>query len=108
MPTADVSVGKSSLRERGLSMKAKFQTMTLRELKQYVLKYRSDREAKTGLSSLFEQTAGVGVGFLVLLLVTGGNPPAFLVTLSFIFGVGFIARSEKKRFTKSRTSNFSP
>jgi uncharacterized protein YjbI with pentapeptide repeats len=61
-----------------------------------------NREAKTGLSSLFKQTAGVGTGLIVLLLLTGGNPPGFLMVLSFILGVGFVAWSEKKRLTESR------
>lgn len=57
-------------------------------------------EAKAGLSSLVKQTAQVFVGLLVMLLVTGGKPPAFVVSLSFCLGVGFVAWSEKKRFTQ--------
>lgn len=57
-------------------------------------------EAKAGLSSLFKQTAQVFVGLVVMLLLTGGNPPAFVVTLSVILGIGFVAWSEQKRIAK--------
>lgn len=57
-------------------------------------------EAKAGLDSLVKQTAQVFVGLLVMLLVTGGKPPAFVVSLSFCLGVGFVAWSEKKRLTQ--------
>jgi hypothetical protein len=54
------------------------------------------QEAKTGFSSLIKQTAQVFVGLLVMLLLTGGNPPGFIVALSFCLGVGFVAWSENK------------
>ena len=56
-------------------------------------------EAKAGLSSLIKQTALVGAGFLVMLLLTGGNPPGFVVGLSVCLGIAFVAWSEKKRLT---------
>ncbi|MCF2150364.1 pentapeptide repeat-containing protein [Desmonostoc muscorum LEGE 12446] len=59
-------------------------------------------EAKTGLHSLVKQTAQVGAGFLIMLLVTGGKPPALTLTLSCIAGIGFVAWSEEKRITKQR------
>lgn len=39
----------------GLSMKTEFQTMTLRELKQYVLENRSDRSAFAALMERIEK-----------------------------------------------------
>ena len=54
------------------------------------------QEAKTGLSSLVQQTSQVFVGLVVMLLLTDGNPPGFIVTLSFCLGVGFVAWSEKR------------
>ena len=59
-------------------------------------------EAKAGLSSLIKQTALVGAGFLVMLLLTGGNPPGFVVGLSVCSGIAFVAWSEKKRLTDSK------
>lgn len=61
-------------------------------------------EAKAGLSSLFKQTAQVFVGFVVMLLLTGGNPPAFVVALSVILGIGFVAWSEKNRIIQLKQS----
>jgi len=57
-------------------------------------------EVKEGLSSLVKQTAQVGAGFLVMLLLTGGQPPDYIVALSFVAGVVFVAWSEYKRLTK--------
>jgi hypothetical protein len=59
-----------------------------------------DREAKSGFSSLIKQTAQVFVGLLVMLLLTGGLPPGFIVALTFCLGVGFVAWSENKRLAK--------
>jgi uncharacterized protein YjbI with pentapeptide repeats len=59
-------------------------------------------ESKAGLSSLVKQTALVGTGLLVMLLVTGGNPPGFIVGLSVCLGIAFVAWSEKKRLTDIR------
>lgn len=55
------------------------------------------KQAKKGLKSLFVQTAQVSAGLIVMLIVTGGNPPGWLVSTSFLFGVGFVAWSENKR-----------
>jgi uncharacterized protein YjbI with pentapeptide repeats len=57
-------------------------------------------EARTGLTSLIKQTVQIFVGWLVMLLLTGGNPSAFVVASSFCLGVGFVAWSEKERLTK--------
>jgi hypothetical protein len=78
--------------------------MTLTSRKQISLY----QEAKAGLNSLVQQTAQVGVGFLVMLLLTGGNPPAFTVGLSVIAGIGFVAWSEEKRRTKRRLTSKIP
>ncbi len=64
-------------------------------------------EAKAGLASLFKQTAAVFVGLLVMLLLTGGNPPAFVVGLSFCLGTAFVAWSEKKRLIELETEKLS-
>jgi uncharacterized protein YjbI with pentapeptide repeats len=57
-------------------------------------------EAEAGLNSLVKQTAQVGAGLFMMLLLTGGNPPAFTVGLSVIGGIAFVAWSEEKRLTK--------
>ncbi|MEG4035259.1 pentapeptide repeat-containing protein [Microcoleus sp. S36b_A4] len=57
-------------------------------------------EAEAGLNSLVKQTAQVGAGLLMMLLLTGGNPPAFTVGLSVVGGIAFVAWSEEKRLTK--------
>ncbi|NUN64031.1 hypothetical protein HCU40_04520 [Pseudanabaena biceps] len=59
-------------------------------------------EAKNGLSSLVWQTATVFVGFIFMLLLTGGNPSSFAITLSFVLGIAFVAWREQNRFTKLR------
>ncbi|QLE42251.1 pentapeptide repeat-containing protein [Nostoc sp. C052] len=58
-------------------------------------------DAKAGLSSLVKQTALVGVGFLLMLLLTGGNPSALVVGFSVCLGIIFVAWSEKDRLTIS-------
>lgn len=66
------------------------------------------QEAKTGLNSLVKQTVQVGAGFLVMLLVTGGKPPAYTVALSCVAGIAFVAWSEEKRLTTLRLANTTP
>lgn len=60
-------------------------------------------EAKAGLNSLIQQTATVFVGFVIMLLVTGGVPSGFELALSFCLGTAFVAWSEQKRLEKLRT-----
>ncbi|MBD2387250.1 pentapeptide repeat-containing protein [Cylindrospermum sp. FACHB-282] len=62
------------------------------------------QETKAGLNSLVKQTAQVGVGFFIMLLLTGGKPSAYAVALSCIAGVGFVAWSEEKRLTQQRVT----
>lgn len=67
-------------------------------------------EAKAGLSSLVRQVAVVFIGFVVMLLVTGGAPSGFVVALSFCLGTTFVAWKEQKRIsdlrsTRDRTSS---
>jgi len=57
-------------------------------------------EAKNGLSSLVWQTATVFVGFIIMLLLTGGNPSGFAITIIFVLGIAFVAWREQKRFIK--------
>ena len=59
-------------------------------------------EAKNALSSLVWQTATVFIGFIVMLLLTGGNPSGFAITLSFVLGIAFVAWREQNRVTKLR------
>ena len=59
-------------------------------------------EAKNGLSSLVWQTTTVFVGFIFMLLLTGGNPSGFAITLSFVLSIAFVAWREQNRFTKLR------
>ena len=57
-------------------------------------------EAKNGISSLVWQTATVFVGFIFMLLLTGGNPSVFAITIAFILGIAFVAWLEQNRVTK--------
>ena len=59
-------------------------------------------EAKNGLSSLVWQTTTVFVGFIFILLLTGGNPSGFAITLNFVLSIAFVAWREQNRFTKLR------
>lgn len=61
------------------------------------------QETKAGLKSLIQQTAQVFVGFMIMLLVTGGNPSGLVVGLSFCLGVGFVAWSEKNRLEETKS-----
>ncbi len=56
-----------------------------------------EEQAKAGLKSLFAQTAQVALGLVVMLVVTGGNPPGWLVTTFFFLGIAFVAWREYKR-----------
>jgi hypothetical protein len=59
-------------------------------------------EAKNGLSSLVWQTTTVFVGFIFMLLLTGGNPSSFAIIVSFVSGIAFVVWREQNRFTKLR------
>lgn len=54
-------------------------------------------DIRNRLSSLVKQTTQVGIGFLVMLLVTGGRPPAFVVNLTACSSIVFVAYSEARR-----------
>lgn len=54
-------------------------------------------EAKAGLFSLIQQTAAVFLGFVLMLLVTGGTPSGFVIALSFCLGTALVSWSEQKR-----------
>ena len=54
-------------------------------------------EAKAGFISLFWQTIQVFIGLVVILLCTGGNPPGWLITVSFLLGIVFVAWRENER-----------
>ncbi|BAY20161.1 hypothetical protein NIES21_60310 (plasmid) [Anabaenopsis circularis NIES-21] len=55
---------------------------------------------QTRLVSLLKQTAYVGLGFLVMLLITGGRPSGSIVGLSVVLGIGFVAWDENNRSMK--------
>ncbi|MBD2472279.1 hypothetical protein [Nostoc sp. FACHB-145] len=42
----------------------------------------------------------VGLGFLVMLLITGGRPSGFIVGLCVLLGIGFVVWDENKRSMK--------
>jgi len=58
------------------------------------------KEAKAGLSSLIKQTGQVFAGLILILILTRGNPPGWIVASSFFIGIAFVAWSENKRTTK--------
>ncbi|NEO93949.1 MAG: hypothetical protein F6K56_28640 [Moorea sp. SIO3G5] len=58
-----------------------------------------EQEAKAGLNSLLQQTAQVSSFFVVLLLISLGNPSGLVVSLSFFWGIAFVAWQEKQRLT---------
>ncbi|MBD2307869.1 pentapeptide repeat-containing protein [Chroococcidiopsis sp. FACHB-1243] len=62
-------------------------------------------EAKAGLSSLVKQTATVFLGLLVLLIVTSGSPPASMMGLLVLVGVGFVSWTEKRRLIESEEAD---
>ncbi|NEO01019.1 MAG: hypothetical protein F6K50_38065 [Moorea sp. SIO3I7] len=61
-----------------------------------------EQEAKAGLNSLLQQTAQVGSFFFVLLLISLGNPSGLVVSLSFLWGIAFVAWQENQRLTGNR------
>ncbi len=61
--------------------------------------------AKSGLSSLAQQTSIVFAGFMVMLLLTKGNPPAFVIALIVCSGIAFVTWSEQSRLTKLQARN---
>ena len=52
------------------------------------------QNTKANLISLFKQTIQVFIGLILMLLLTGGNPPVFIITLSVIIGIIFVALSQ--------------
>lgn len=65
-------------------------------------------EASAGLRSLVKQTALVSVGWLMMLVLTGGAPSGFVVSFSFFLSVVFVAWLEKQRITKLKYNNNNP
>ncbi|MBD2459308.1 hypothetical protein H6G80_35425 [Nostoc sp. FACHB-87] len=51
---------------------------------------------QTRLVSLLKQTAYVGLGFLVMLLIVGGHPSGFILGLSVVLGISFVVWYENK------------
>jgi hypothetical protein len=65
-------------------------------------------EAKAGFSSLGQQMTIVFIGFIVMLLVTGGAPSGLVVALSFFLGTAFVAWKEQKRVFDLRSTKGKP
>lgn len=65
-------------------------------------------EAKAGLSSLGKQTSVIFLGLLVMLIITSGNPPAFIMGLCVLIGTGFVSWSEKRRLTELEEADLEP
>lgn len=61
-------------------------------------------EAKAGLSSLIQQIATVFVGFIIMLLITGGAPSSLIIAVSFCVGTAFVAWSEQRRVGELTTT----
>lgn len=53
-------------------------------------------QMKIKLPPLLKQIATVELGFLVILLLTGGRPSGFIVGLSVVLGTCFVVWSENK------------
>ncbi|MDJ0735042.1 MAG: hypothetical protein QNJ47_13420 [Nostocaceae cyanobacterium] len=64
-------------------------------------------EAKSGFTSLIQQTAIIFAGFILMLLVTAGTPSSFVVVLSLCIGISFVAWSEGQRIKILRVNNTS-
>jgi zinc transporter ZupT len=60
------------------------------------------RKAKADLIALVKQIAQVAGGWLVVLLVTKGNPSPLTIGLTFVGGIVFVACSEERRQTQSK------
>jgi hypothetical protein len=62
------------------------------------------QEAKSNFQSLVKQTCQVGLGFAVMLLVTGGRPSAFGLSVTVCLGIAFVAWSESKHLSLNTLS----
>jgi uncharacterized protein YjbI with pentapeptide repeats len=60
------------------------------------------KDAKAGLSSLIKQVGQVFGGLILMLILTGGSPPSWIVVSSFFIGIVFVAWSENKRVTNEK------
>jgi hypothetical protein len=62
------------------------------------------QEAKSNLQSLVKQTCQVALGFAVMLLVTGGRPSSFGLSVTVGLGIAFVAWSESKHLSLNTLS----
>jgi hypothetical protein len=62
-------------------------------------------EAQAGLGSMIQQGGTVFLGFILMLLLTGGAPSGFAIALSFGLGTTFVAWSEQKRIKALQEPN---
>lgn len=61
-------------------------------------------EAKAGLFSSIQQTWVIFVGFMLMLIFTGGAPSSFILSLSVFLGIAFVSWGEQKRVRNLQTS----
>lgn len=60
-------------------------------------------DVRDRLSLLVKQTTQVGIGFLVMLLLTGGRPPAFVVNSTACLSIVFVTYSEVRRLALGKS-----
>jgi hypothetical protein len=60
-------------------------------------------DIKNRFSSLVKQITQVGIVFLVMLLLTGGRPSAWVVNLTACSSIVFVAYSEAQRLAKGKS-----
>lgn len=58
-----------------------------------------EKVGESGLRSLLIQTAQVGLGFGVMLVITGGRPSPTVISLTVAGGIVFVAVTEERRLT---------
>ena len=63
------------------------------------------KEAKASLISLIQQIAIVFSCFTIMLVVTGGAPSEFIIAISFLLGIVFVAWSEQRRIINIRVES---
>lgn len=60
------------------------------------------KEAKDGLISLVHQIVIIFLSFSAILLTNGGQPSAFVITLTFLLSIAFVAWLEQRRIIRLR------
>ncbi len=60
------------------------------------------QETKENIFSLLMETGQVFIGFVIMLIITNGNPSGWIITLSVVVGMGFVFLRESKRWQKKQ------